>query len=199
MYYNSTLENLEISERFKEKVNREFEPGESIIWIDKPRPKYFTASSLSTFLFAIPWTLFALFWTFGAAEFKIPDFKEFDFFPLFGLPFIIIGLVLLATPLTAFRRDKKTLYVITNKRAIIFIGGLSTTIHSFMPENLKKIYREEKNDGSGDVFFQIYSKNISSEAKRIDNTGFLRVGNAREVENMLKSLAGRASSEKKEW
>ena len=81
------------------KVNRELESGERILWMEQPIPRYFTAISTGAFLFAIPWTAFAVFWICGASGFRIPDFSKggFSFFPLFGLPFVLIGIAMLGT------------------------------------------------------------------------------------------------------
>ncbi len=102
------------------KVKHELEPGEKILWMEQPVPRYFTANSTGMFLFAIPWTAFAIFWICGAAGFKIPDFSKghFNFFPLFGVPFVLIGIGLMSAPLRAYRKAFKTIYVITDRRAI---------------------------------------------------------------------------------
>jgi hypothetical protein len=139
----------------QEKVRRELEIDETIQWIDMPVPRFFTPFSIGAFLFAIPWTGFAVFWTFGAAGFTIPDFSEglsgVDIFPLFGLPFILIGIGLLTTPIRTYWRALKTVYVITDQRAITIQGGRTTVVRSFPPRDLQNIFRKEKRDGTGDV------------------------------------------------
>ncbi len=60
----------------RDKVYRELEQGETIQWIDMPIPRSFTVYSTASFFFAIPWTAFAVFRTFGAADFRIPDISE---------------------------------------------------------------------------------------------------------------------------
>ncbi len=141
-----------IPRRLQEKVDHELESGERIVWIDMPIPRFFTPAATGAFLFGIPWTAFAVFWMCGASGFKIPDFREgFDLFPLFGIPFVLIGFGMLSSPLWAYRKTFKTVYVITDRRAITFDGGWSTTIRSHPPEKLQEIYRKEKRDGSGDV------------------------------------------------
>jgi hypothetical protein len=78
-------------------IDRELEREERIDWIEMPQRVFFTPAATAAFLFGIPWTAFALFWTAGAAGFKFPVFNQgFDLFPLFGLPFILIGLGMLS-------------------------------------------------------------------------------------------------------
>jgi len=45
----------------EDKVKRELESGERILWMEQPIPRYFTAMSTGAFLFAIPRTAFAIF------------------------------------------------------------------------------------------------------------------------------------------
>ncbi len=95
--------NTVIPRHFQEQVDRELEPGERVEWIEMPIPRFFTPASTAIFLFAIPWTAFAVFWICGAAGFKLPDFRQggFELFPLFGVPFVLIGLAMLLSVLLA--------------------------------------------------------------------------------------------------
>lgn len=179
-----------ISRHLQEMVERELEPGESVAWIDMPIPRLFAPASIGTFLFAIPWTAFAIFWMYGASGFKIPDFKKDpDFFALFGIPFVLIGLGMLSSPLWAYRKALKTVYVITNKRAIIIEGGLSKTIRTYSPEKLHDVHRKEYQDGSGDLVITYDAWRDSDGDRHTKELGFLRIRNPKEVERMLKSLA----------
>jgi hypothetical protein len=150
-------------------------------------------ASTGVFLFAIPWTAFAIFWVCGTAGFKIPEFKEgFDPFPLFGVPFVLIGIIMLSSPLWAYWKSFKTVYVITDRRAITFDGGWSTTIRSYPPDKLEDIYRKEKKDGSGDVIISRRSWRDSDGDRQSEELGFLRIPNPRQIEGMLKELAEQA-------
>ena len=186
--------NANIPRQLQEKVNREIESGERIEWIDMPVPRFFTPVSTGAFLFAIPWTAFAIFWIYGASGFKLPDFNEggFSFFPLFDVPFVVIGLGMLFSPLWAYRKAFKTVYVITNKRAITFDEGWSSTIRSYPPEKLQEIYRKEKRDGSGDVVIDRRAWRDSEGDRQSEELGFLRIKNPKEIEQMLKKLAEQA-------
>jgi len=180
----------EIPEKLKAVVDRELSAGEYIHWIEMPTPALFTPVSTGAFLFAIPWTAFAIFWICGASGFKMPDFKEgFDFFPLFGVPFVLIGIGMLSSPLWAYRKSLKTLYVITNRRAITFEGGFTTTIRSYSPDKLQDIYRKEKRNGTGDVIFARKAWRDSDGDQHTENLGFLRIRNPKDVEKQLQKLA----------
>lgn len=203
------MNQLKIPTEVKKKVDRELDPEEEIKWIEQPIPQFLTMYSLSTFLFAIPWTSFSIFWIWGA--FQTTNFSDsgensqtpnfFNFFPLFGLPFLAIGIALLSTPFWEWRRKRNTVYLITNQRAIAIEGGTplqgilpmkgnqSQTIKSFSPEQLNNVYRREKTNGSGDVILAVRERTDSKGYSYNQEIGFFGVRNAKEVEDLLKELA----------
>jgi hypothetical protein len=62
----SSSSTLKIPRDLRRRVEQELEPGEAIRWVAQPVPRFVTAASIAGFLFAIPWTSFALFWMWGA-------------------------------------------------------------------------------------------------------------------------------------
>ena len=139
----------QIPRELREKADRELESGEHVEWLEMPVPRYFTPAATACFLFGIPWTAFAIFWTAGAAwgTSKGGDFGFFRLLPLFGVPFIVVGFGMLSGPIWAYRKALKTVYVITNRRAITFDGGRTSTIRSYPPEELRNVYRKERKMG----------------------------------------------------
>jgi hypothetical protein len=183
-----------IPPELEEKVERELESGERIVWMEQPIPRYFTAMSTGAFLFAIPWTAFAVFWICGASGFKVPDFSKggFSFFPLFGVPFVLIGLGMLSSPFWARRKALKTVYVITDRRAITIDGGWTTTIRSYPPERLQNVCRKEKRDGTGDVILAERVWSGTEGRQQTQDLGFLNISDPKTVEQMLRKLAEQA-------
>lgn len=174
------------------KVEREVESGERIEWMEMPVPRYFTPRATGAFLFGIPWTAFAIFWTAGAAwgssQAEGPGF--FRAFPLFGVPFVLIGFGLLSSPFWAYRKALSTLYVITSRRAITFESGMrTTTIRSYPPEGLSDLYRKERKDGTGDVIIARRAWRDSDGDRQSEELGFLRVRDPKGVEAKLRKLA----------
>ncbi len=175
----------------EERVRRELEAGESIRWMEQPIPRLFAPATIGAVLFAIPWTAFAVFWMFGASGFKMPNFSEggFAFFPLFGVPFVLIGFGMLSSPLWAYRKALKTVYAITNRRAIAFEGGWTTTVRSFRPDQLKNVYRKERRNGVGDVILGQRVWTDSDNDRRSMDMGFMNVRDAKRVERLIQELA----------
>jgi hypothetical protein len=181
--------------RVQQFFESEINPGETVVWSAAPDPKRSWYKALPMVLFAIPWTAFAIFWMFGAMGFKAPDFSRSGgfmqlLFPLFGLPFVLVGLGMFASPFWLRRQAALTGYFITNQRAVLvekrFFGGFR--VRSFFPEDLSALDRTQREDGSGDII-------ISREFRRSRNgtaevpVGFFGIPDARSVEAFLQRLA----------
>lgn len=174
-------------------VDAELQPGERMVWAGQPMPGRFARRSLGYVLFAIPWTAFALFWIAGASGFKLPDFSHgAGLFPLFGVPFVLIGFGMLSSPLWMRRKARRTAYVITDRRALIFDAGAwrSTTVRSFEPHRLGDIRRVQHADGSGDLIFERTWANDGEGGQRSTDHGFLAIMDVKDVEGKIRELAG---------
>jgi hypothetical protein len=179
---------------FVARVRRELEPGESIRWMEQPIPRFFSCGTVAIVLFSIPWTAFAIFWICGAAGFKAPNFHEggFAFFPLFGVPFVLIGLGMMLTPVWAYRKALKTVYAITSRRALAIEGGWTTTVRSYRPDQLTNVYRKERRGGVGDVILGQKVWTDSDNDRRSMEVGFMNVRDVRRVERLIQELAATA-------
>ena len=169
-------------------IQKELNRREIIKWNGQPKPSAFAARSLPLFLFAIPWTAFSIFWIFAAAGFEAPDFNDgFSFFPLFGLPFVLIGIAMLFSPLFAYLKAKKTLYVITNQRAFELYYGKWKKIKSYAADEIINIERQEKADGSGNLYFAAELWNTKNGQRQV-KTGFLGIEHVKQVESYIYDL-----------
>ena len=181
----------------QEVMNRELESGERIRWAGMPMPKLFPRGDTWTFfVFGIPWTAFALFWT-GAAAWGIMNDNDGSghlLIPLCGVPFILIGFGMLSSPIRAYRNATKTVYVITDRRAITFDGGWYTTIRSYPPDKLQEICRKEHKNGTGDVILTRRQWFDENGGRHWEDLGFLRIADATNIENLLKELANESSA-----
>jgi hypothetical protein len=187
------LNGQQIPAKLRRKVERELEAGEFIKWVEQPLPRFFTGQSFTYFLMGIPFTAFAIFWICAAAGFKVPDLREEikpeHLFALFGVPFILVGLWMLASPLREWLKAFRTVYLITDKRAISIESGWFTTIRNYTPAQLKDLYRKEREDGTGDVVITTRLRRGSEGNAWTEEIGFLNVRNPREVERLLQQLA----------
>ena len=174
-------------------VEKEVESGEKIVWMEQPVPKLFSRGAIPIVLFGIPWTAFAIFWTAGASAgmTKSAAPGAFKFFSLFGLPFILIGFAMLSSPFWARRSAKRSVYVITDRRAIIFRSRFfgSINIRSFSPRQLETLQRNQNKDGSGDVIFTHDVRRDNDGDRHTTNVGFMGVREVKHVEELIRHLA----------
>jgi hypothetical protein len=176
-------------------VNGELNTGERIVWLSQPLPSRYARMGLPAVLFAIPWTAFAIFWIAGASGFKMPDFSSFQgLFPLFGLPFVLVGLGMFSAPYWMRRAAMRTAYLITDQRAIVIKAHVwrGFTIRSFAPERLTDLERTQYPDGSGNLIFERQQRRDCDGDPQTTRTGFIAIENVKEVENLIRDLAERS-------
>ncbi len=174
------------------KTQDELEPGEKMLWSGQPDPKRLSRKALLISLFGIPWTAFALFWVVAAAGFKLPDFTFSSFsdgfhavFPLFGIPFVLIGLGMFTAPYWAYRSAKRTVYAITNRRALVISFGRAKRVQSYFEQDISDISRVERADGSGNIVFRTEETTDRKGNARLNQIGFFGVPEVRRVERIL--------------
>jgi hypothetical protein len=188
-------EELEI--RFRE----ELRGGEQLVWSGQPIPGRFMRSAIPIVLFGIPFTGFALFWIATASGMLSGSrgggdgdgFGIFSFFPLFGIPFLLIGLGMLTAPIWMRRRARRTCYALTNQRAIVwtpgFLGGME--VRSYQAPDLDRMTRRDYGDGSGDLILEEFITTTrdsdGSVRSRRNERGFLGIADVRQVEDLIRS------------
>ena len=185
-----------ISSKIQNLIQSELRSSERLIWSSSPNPTRMAKKAFPLVLFGLPWTAFAMFWMAGASGFKAPDFSHgFGFFPLFGLPFILVGFGMLSSPYWAAKKAVSTGYVVTNERAIIFQSNLfgSVSIRSFMPNQLSEISSIQKEDGSGDLIIDKKISTDSEGSRTSTDIGFFGIQDVKSVEQMVLSLSQQAS------
>src|SRR5687767_12779243 len=89
----------EVSPDLVSKVQAELDPDERLLWVGQSLPGHMARRAIPLVFFGIPFTAFALFWMFMASGWMFVGGPQdygmcffFSCFPLFGIPFIIIGL-----------------------------------------------------------------------------------------------------------
>lgn len=170
-------------------LDAEVGDGENLIWSGQPNPARFAKQYL-------PHAIFGL--VFGAAAAclyfsRSPVQVERD--PGGGLIymlFVVIGMSMLMSPLSYYNRAKKTIYAVTNKRAIIIPGVVWPVIQSFFPADIGQVSRIDKADGSGDVIFARGPSGGIGPGSRPKSPGlpigFVGVADARGAEKLIRTL-----------
>lgn len=182
-----TIYNL--PQQLQQRLRAELKPGESITWAGQPNPNRYMKSGFLLWFFFIPWTAFALFWIAGASGFRMPQFNGgWSLFPLFGLPFLLIGIGGLSAPLWLRRKARSTVYAITDRRAISIEGTKSITVKSYLASDIANIERTEHQDGSGDLVLRTEPYRDSDGDRQTRRHGFFAIDNVRSVERLVENL-----------
>ncbi len=178
-----------IASSLQEAIARELECDEKVVWSAMPKATYFSEPAAGVFRSGLGVTACSIFLT-AISIGIMPQFNSLDlFFLVGGLGFFSWGIAMMSAPLWAFRRSLKTVYVITDRRAITMVGGWSTTIRSYPPEKLTRIVRRENQDGTGDVIISRPAWRDPESDQRMSQLGFLRIPDAESIEATLKRLA----------
>lgn len=171
-----------------EDVSREL-LGEGILWAGTPDRWAYARKRLNKALFAIPWTAFAIFWTWGATQEAASKGDGVQWlFLLWGSLFIVFGLGMLFSTLWAAWVAGRMYYVVTEKRAVIFEKSLKLKIQSFSPAAASVYERVSAGGPAGDIIFeQIHKKGAKGRPYVID-IGFLALPDCSGAEQALKRL-----------
>ena len=183
----------------RDMVNDELASGERLLWSGQPAARPFVLKTLPIVVFGIPWTAFAIFWTVAASGLIFhTSSKPPIFFPLFGLPFVAIGVAMLSSPIRAIGKARRIVYVLTDRRAVIFERRRATRIRSFGPKELARAHRRQRRDGSGDVLFSdepdVPPFQGDSERPQREVVGFLGIPDVQAVERMVRDVARKADA-----
>jgi hypothetical protein len=162
------------------RIEQELAPGERVLWTGQPRQGVrFRAADIFLIPFSIAWLGFAIFWTTMATRITrpagVPALNVI--FPLFGIPFILMGIYLTVGRFWLdARRRARTFYAITTYRIFALNPSRNGGTRSLDLKHLDEFTVTENRDRSGRIVFT--PSNIRS---------FDEVPNIREVEAILRN------------
>jgi hypothetical protein len=118
----------------------------------------------------------------------------FQFFPLFGIPFLIVGFGILTSPLWAYLTAKSTVYAVTDRRAMIMVGWPRAAVQSYGPADIRDLQRVEGADGRGTLMFasQVWTGN--NGFPRSSRIGFVGISDVRAVEQLIRDNLHKAAA-----
>ena len=138
------------AERLRLALDRELTDDEDIVWhgwqLARIEPRQF-----GIYVFAVPWTAFSVIWTMLAAgAISASGVGALGLaFPLFGLPFIVIGGAMLLKPFMPLIERDRVLFVITDRRAIKLTLLRQLTVKSVSADRMGLAEKQELRDGTG--------------------------------------------------
>jgi hypothetical protein len=174
------------SPELADQIAAELGQDEQLIWAGQPRLDLATRAKYFLVPFGVIFAGFALVWMIVAG------FITFGLMAPCGLPFLAAGIALIASPAWLRSRARKTVYALTNQRAIIWEPGWfgSRTVRNYTSAGLGRISRTERPDGSGDLVFEeinTYHHNTDGHGTwHTTQRGFLSIDAVREVEALVR-------------
>jgi len=178
-------------------VRNELREGEELWCAGMPTAKYLARKMWPVALFGLFFGGFAAFWITGAAwgvwfgsgtGKPASNTGPFILFPLFGLPFLAIGIGMISSPFWVGRKAARTACCVTNQRAMQIQCGRSIKVQSWSPGDLMEIKKTLHADGRGDLLFAERYEARSKGRTRAVADGFYGVPEPRARENALLAL-----------
>lgn len=138
-------------------LNQYLDKGERLVWSDKPKTGIiFSPFDIFLIPFSLFWCGFAIFWMAAASQASF-------IFAMFGLPFVLIGLMMVFGRFIFDAQHRKhTTYGLTNKRLIVKSGTFVKKVHSIDLVSMTNLEFVEKQDGSGTISWGIQTPFSSS-------------------------------------
>jgi hypothetical protein len=137
-------------------VNQYLESGEKLLWSGRPRGGLRLRKQDAFMIpFSLLWGGFAIFWEITASAASSKSHSPVGaVFPLFGLPFVAVGLYIIFGRFFVDARVRaKTFYGVTNERIIILSGLFSQQVKSLQLRTLSDVSFTQSSDGSGTITF----------------------------------------------
>jgi hypothetical protein len=137
-------------------LERELSDDERLLWSGQPRGGIrLRAYDAFMIPFSLFWCGFAIFWEAMALGAIGRNFApQTIMFPLFGVPFVLIGLYMLfGRFFVEAQMRAKTFYGVTDDRIIIVSGLFSRRTKSLNLRTLTDVSLSERSDGSGTITF----------------------------------------------
>jgi hypothetical protein len=193
-------EDFPVPDHMRERIEEELSKGEKVVWVGQPSRRIILIRTIPAMIFTgIFGLLFGGFFFFGAviAMFKGQASIGAVLIALFILLFLI-GIIILQ-PIYALWKAKRTCYVLTNRRCIVWLcqwhGGIRTD--NYTPAQLTNMRRADMwvfGKGGGDVIFRTMTVITTTYRQRGGSStsvteyryGFLAVERCRDVEKLIR-------------
>jgi hypothetical protein len=177
------------------RAQSELQSGESLLWTGEINSGRAAIMALPAALFGIPFAGFALFWmttayrgtshiSHNAGSFG----SAFKVFPLFGVPFLLIGLGMVLSPLWVYLKGRTGVYAITNQRVMVITGSRSRAVRSITPADIASVDHREKPDMTGDVLIRTNAMQRMNNTMSQVTVGLYGVANVKEVARLVMNL-----------
>ncbi|MEL6435267.1 MAG: hypothetical protein AAFP99_00595 [Pseudomonadota bacterium] len=199
---DGTLTAKPLEETPADLIARDLMPGETLIWADKPAaPRRYAWAAWPVAAFGFPFFSFAAFWTYlASSSLRNGNTDGVDgvfsvVFPMFGIPFLLVGAGLMLTPFYAWWLATRTIFGLTDKRLIIGKRAHGGSIRSWTYDRVTSIRRDggASDTDIGDVFFVEATKGPADD-RSVEKIGFIGITNPKAVAQEIQKRLDRLKS-----
>jgi hypothetical protein len=178
-------------------IQAELKSGETLLWSGQPRGGIrFRSSDIFLIPFSLMWGGFAIFWeimalgmAFGVHSAVRGPSAFIYIFPLWGIPFVVVGLYLMVGRFFVDAKSReRTHYAVTNERVIIVSTLFSRKVQSIPLRQIPELTLSESADGSGTIAFGstlVGAGAYSDGARRYQPPSFEMIERVREVYDIV--------------
>lgn len=124
--------------------NSVLKPGEVVRWTGRPGVMTCLLRGGVPFLFGLFFMCFSVFWTLGASTKSL-------YFALFGVPFILVGLVFVTAPFQFAFLATRTYYVVTDQRVIILTSFVGLRTRSYFAKDIYDLEAIDRGSDRGSI------------------------------------------------
>ena len=174
----------------------ELEMGEALLWAGQPNPKRFALRPVSILVFVcgVAWTASIASFIHGWYDVPQRDFSGPHGLwrmhgiaaSLFFVPFVLIGLGMMLSPVWHYIAAVRTVYAITPKRVFVMTGFRSRKVQSYTAREIGFIERTEHADGTGDLTFARKPTKDSEGDPTVEEIQLVGIPEVRSVESLLR-------------
>lgn len=178
--------------RFQEILNRELSDDENVLWASVPDVRGFIRSSWQSMQVGAVFLAFVTFWmwnTVGECLERSHAGKPTGnsiVMILLGSFLALKALQALLAPLLESRKCSRTIYAITDRRALIIHALRTRIVHTFQGERLADYKRREDSSGSGDIVFAREAQQRAKGRNFYYDIGFIGLKDVRGAERKLR-------------
>jgi hypothetical protein len=177
-------------------IDKELESDEVIVWTGRPQALMYAKRFWIISLFFVIWTTFSIFLLSLMGKKLLLGLAEQNMKAIIAsgvmIVFLLIGILGMLIPYFVYRRTKKNLYVLTNRRALIVRdispGRIKLTDLAFRRlQSPTRVSSRQRKDGYGDIIFERITR-YDGERIRVDETAFYSLSNVSNVEREINFL-----------
>ena len=160
----------------------------AVLWVGSPSGRAALLGSIPALLFAAFFALFSLYWITLASNAPMP-------FPLFGVPFLLIGIYMLLLPFKTALEARSTVHMITERGVVTctrtLFGREKTNV--VLLDSIRGISRTNDSSGYGTLTLDTGSYRDSDGDLQTSRLKLYGISNAEQAEAAIIGLKSKAA------